>query len=485
MAGSWSGNVYTGDGTAETVTGFATDDTIFGGGGADRLDGAAGSDVVECGNGDDAITIGTGADTARGGSGDDTVAIGLADALADRAQGGIGTDVLAFSPISFILTPGGLRMTGSLAAGGSLFAGTTRIVRFDGFEALSGAATALDDVLFGGSAGDVLNLLSGTDRATLGDGDDRVTLVADVGTDVIDMGLGTDTVSLSYSGSAGLEFDGSAATAKARDSGAVLSRITGAEVWHIESQLDGDDSITGGAFGDTIRGALGNDTLKGGGGDDLIALGLDIGSDSVKGGGGNDLLALSALVGFDMTGSTGTDVTVTSSGLPVLDASGIEQVSVSGSVFDDVILGLGLADTPLGGAGVDTIRGSGGDDRIAGQGGFDDLAGGNGADTFVFDGAYPGQGIFDTIRDFSPNDRIEIDVSAFGAGLMPGDFAPLTFGPAPVAGSLRPVVLWDTDDALVILDVNGSAAGGQFLLAEILSGGVAPAPLLPSQVLLV
>lgn len=74
-----------------------------------------------------------------------------------------------------------------------------------------------------------------------------------------------------------------------------------------------------------------------------------------------------------------------------------------------LLTGGDVADHLQGGRGADTIAGLGGDDRIVGHGGADDLRGGDGADTFVYrdirDSAHKA---FDIIHDLGEGDVIDL-----------------------------------------------------------------------------
>ncbi|WP_052055444.1 peroxidase family protein [Myxosarcina sp. GI1] len=140
-----------------------------------------------------------------------------------------------------------------------------------------------------------------------------------------------------------------------------------------ESELLGDDILSG---------DLGNDLLKGFDGDDTIEGGL--GNDSIEGGAGKDRLF----------GQEGND-------------------TVDGGDGDDTICGYEGDDVIYGRDGRDHIYGGEGNDIIYGGAGGDHLYGGEGADVFVFTPTTDLKNRdIDTIYDFDVNsDRI--DLSAF------------------------------------------------------------------------
>lgn len=151
----------------------------------------------------------------------------------------------------------------------------------------------------------------------------------------------------------------------------------------------GDDVIKGGAGDDTLCGGDAQDRLIGGPGDDRLLGGNDgvqhersgtphPAPDWLDGGPGDDFLD----GGVDPAWDDGwTDLTFQSSSGPVtvdlrtLTATGDgtdrlasgQRWSVSGSPYDDVLVGADSNDDLSGGAGDDTIFGLGGDDTLDGE----------------------------------------------------------------------------------------------------------------------
>jgi Ca2+-binding RTX toxin-like protein len=129
-------------------------------------------------------------------------------------------------------------------------------------------------------------------------------------------------------------------------------------------RIDRDDGVTDEA--DTIFGFGGDDTIFGFGGDDLINGGL--GADTINGGNGIDTarygessegVVVSLAVGVGLGGSAEGDRLIS-----------IENLT--GSSFDDTLIGS---------IGANVLNGSGGDDRLMGGEGPDTLIGGDGRDT--------------------------------------------------------------------------------------------------------
>lgn len=157
----------------------------------------------------------------------------------------------------------------------------------------------------------------------------------------------------------------------------------------------GDDVLDGGSGNDTIEGGAGWDTIDGAGGDDLLRGGdeADVftslaGHDTVHGDSGGDDRDVLIVAGKG-------DLTLTNSafmmgGTEVETFDSIEEVSVTGGDFDDVIDASAFTGGPA------TLYGSGGNDKLisASSGGM--LIGEDGNDTLIY-----GQGgTFDSVMYF-------------------------------------------------------------------------------------
>ncbi len=184
-------------------------------------------------------------------------------------------------------------------------------------------------------------------------------------------------------------------------------------------QVDGADSLLGGAGNDTLIGGGGNDSLFGGADNDSIAgdagndlLDGGIGADRLLGGDGDD-----RLIGGDgddtIGGGIGNDVIADLGGANSIDGgAGDDNVSITGAVTNQTVLGgdgndvitvfnatgsLNLID---GGTGNDSIIGGDAADSVIGSLGNDSIFAGNGNDT-VDGGAGD-----DVLSDFGGNDSI-------------------------------------------------------------------------------
>jgi Ca2+-binding RTX toxin-like protein len=373
-----------GTGYADLIVGASGDNHLRGGAGDDTLDGSGGSDTLDGGDGSDlvvfsgvagALTVDlgragpqvTGAGTqtfvdienAIGGGAGDTI---TGNASANRLDGGGGVDTLQGSAGDDTLLGGdgadflwGGADNDRLEGG----AGQNRLYGDGGDDTLLGGADAdtLDggdgaDVLIGGENGDLFIGGAGADVIEGGGGSDRLvysTATSGVGLDMRDPASGWgdgagDVIS-------GVEEIGGS------DFGDRL-RAALNEIANFSGGL-GDDTLTGGAAGDSgLFGA--RDVLRGGAGSDWVDYAAEGGSRGVS----VDL--------YDEMFSLGT---ATDSFGKYDFLIGIENV-----------LGTGYADLIIGASGDNHLRGGAGDDTLDGSGGSDTLDGGDGSDRIVLAG---------------------------------------------------------------------------------------------------
>ncbi len=149
--------------------------------------------------------------------------------------------------------------------------------------------------------------------------------------------------------------------------------------------IDMFDGVTNGA--DTIWGHGGNDDIFGWGGNDVINGGS--GADDINGGAGSDYssysdsaagVTVSLLTGLGYGGDAEGD-TLTS--IENLTGSWFNDFLV-GNDGNNVLAGLGGDDVLKGGGGADTLYGDSGNDTLKGGGGADTLNGGSGIDTAAY-----------------------------------------------------------------------------------------------------
>ena len=372
----------------ENIIGSAFDDTITGSAAGNVLTGGGGNDFLQARGGDDTLYGGTGNDYLGGGTGNDYL------------DGGDGWDRASFSNGSTGPVTVDLRLQGAAQSTGL---GMDVLI---GIEHVTG--TAFGDTLIGDNGANWL--WGATDQAGVVDtidgqgGDDLISVGA--GDHVLTGGAGVDTMSYdpfaegSVGGTISLALQGAA-----QNTGGGMMTLNGFE------NLSGsgfDDNFTGDGVANVLAGASGNDSLSGGAGDDILygdglvgtsgspsgqittyadvsALGGIDGNDTLEGGLGNDTL--------DGGGGNDTASYVHASGGVTVDlsagaASGADGSdtlanieNVTGSAYNDTLLGNTADNVLTGGTGIDILLGREGNDTLLAGDGDDYLAGGAGNDT--------------------------------------------------------------------------------------------------------
>lgn len=352
---------------AANATGNALNNALHGGTGNNILDGKAGSDFMAGGNGSDTYYVDavgdtvseSNADTATGGS-DTVVSLlsaytlgsnvenlvvlgsGAADGTGNSlnnviyagngdnvVDGGGGTDTLSYYYATQAITAS-LAIAGAQATGGS---GSDTLLNF---ENLNGSK--YDDKLTGNSAAnklvgdagkDILNGGAGADNMVGGDGND-IYYVDNSGDVVSETNAnlssgGTDTV-YSY----------------------LASYTLGSNVENLRIVASGNASATGNTLNNLIYAGAGNNVMNGGNGVDTLSylyasqgvtLNLGIATTQATGGSGSD--------------------------------TALNFENLSGSKYDDVLIGNGAANRLSGDAGKDVLNGGAGADTMLGGDGND------------------------------------------------------------------------------------------------------------------
>ncbi|MEH2043477.1 beta strand repeat-containing protein [Nostoc sp.] len=134
---------------------------------------------------------------------------------------------------------------------------------------------------------------------------------------------------------------------------------------------DGNDTLNGGDGNDTLNSGIGNNTLNGGNGDDSLnfySLSTLV-TQTVDGGTGNDTLSLSyssATTGITSTFNPTTNIGAisTTADTTVFSYKNIEQLNITGTDYDDYLVGSNGNDTLRSGNGNDTIDGGAGEDLL-------------------------------------------------------------------------------------------------------------------------
>jgi len=332
------------------------------------------------------------------------------DGDASRAYiGGLGRD-----GISAIAGAGGSMIIASAISGGVLLSisgsgdasalgiENIRLVGDDGDDSLSiasgfgaGALATLaftlsggagHDTLIGAEDDDTLRGDDGNDQLFAGFGDDRGD--GGLGDDLIKSGPGKDTL-------LGGEGDDTLGASNRAD----LLRGEAGSDFLLGS--NGDDRLYGGADGDTLLGGNGRDTLSGDAGADRLVGGAGVDTASYAGAASAVWVRLWA--GDGLAGDALGDTLL-----------GVENLT--GSVFNDKLIGDDGANRILGGAGADLVMALDGADQLQGGAGDDTLSGGAGNDSFHFFASESGD---DVVADFSAGAASDdvIVLHGFGAAL--------------------------------------------------------------------
>ncbi len=164
--------------------------------------------------------------------------------------------------------------------------------------------------------------------------------------------------------------------------------IGGTDAAETRSGGTGDDLIAGAGGADVLNGLGGNDRLEGGWGDDTLNGGT--GADQLAGGEGDDTLAGSA--GADrLVGGNGSDTAsyaAAGSGVAISLAVGSANgADAAGDTFNSIenVTGSGFNDILVGDVRANVLTGGAGNDRIDGRGGADTMIGGAGNDVYSVD----------------------------------------------------------------------------------------------------
>ncbi|MDK9693205.1 MAG: hypothetical protein OEL19_03010 [Sulfurimonas sp.] len=283
-----------------------------------------------------------------------------------------GVLIQTIAASSLISTPLGLKFTADIAG----------LIQADNTITAKVIATDTDSTALSVSQ----NIATGAGTNTLFGGSGSDMLVSGSGSDYLNGGSGSDTASYELAAS-GVTVNLSLLGMQNTIGGGVDTLV------YMENLLGSSyaDTLTGDALGNIINGGAGNDTINGAAGNDIINGGA--GNDIIDGNAGNDKLIGGA--GVDtLTYETATAAVAVNLGITTAQAtggSGSDTISqfenLTGSGYNDILVGDTLANTIIGGAGNDTINGGGGNDIVNGGAGNDKLIGGAGVDTLTYETA--------------------------------------------------------------------------------------------------
>jgi Ca2+-binding RTX toxin-like protein len=466
-----SGTASGGDALGDTLTsiegvqGSAGADVLRGDAGANRLDGASGDDILEGRGGADTLIggsngpLGDTATYAASGAGVTVFLTGLAgvggDAEGDTLSqienltGSTLADVLVGNESDNFIDGGSGNDVLEGAAGADTLQGGsgTDTASYAGSAAAVNVNLEMATAIGGDALGDVLLSIENLTGSALGD-----TLVGDSGVNVLNGGAGNDL--LSGGGGADVLIGGAGS-----DTAVYALSIGGVNVNLRDNNSSGGDAdgdtynsienITGSAFADVLIGSGADNIIKAGGGNDAVEGGA--GADNLDGGSGTDSLSYAGSL-------DGVNVNLASGVVSGGDADGdliANFENLTGSGFNDVLVG-DSADN--------RIDGGAGNDRLTGGGGADDLSGGAGSADWA------------EYRNSSA-----VNINLFTGALSGGDAAgDVLTGIENLAGSEQGDVLigdagnnmlagWGGNDALDGADGNDNLDGGAG--ADLLIGG--------------
>lgn len=398
----YAGHVI-GGGRADLVVGGALGDSIFGGDGDDTLFGSAGNDSLSGGAGSDVLHGGTGVNTLSGGLGADQFVIvqGSETTITDldAVEMAERIDLRAFAGLVFA----DLQMQ---AEGNG-----TRIALPDGTVLhITGVAPqnlgADDFILAGQDAPRSFTLTLSADNFTGGTGNDLFSFAGNLanldGADSLNGGAGIDTLRVS-----GADRALSAARLAGLTSVEVidLTATTGTNTVEIDQGLV-DRSDTGSILIRHGSAPLSLDTSLIDSLGDVVIEGSGI--VSLRNQPGQKVLISDAAAGNVIGGNDGDLVRGGAGNDRINGAEGDD--TLSGGNGDDNLMGGDGADYLTGGAGLDSLYGGNGDDTMAADSAHDLLDGGAGNDVYVIKAA---AGVT-TIAGFEVNNRLErIDLTDF------------------------------------------------------------------------
>ena len=298
-----------------------------------------------------------------------------------------------------------------------------------------------------GSGSDTLTGNSAANVLTSGSGNDVLRGLG--GGDTFDGGGGIDTLAYDLSSIfAAVDLATGATAGGASGDIFVIDAVTG------RSSIE---NLIGSGFDDVLIGDAGANSLSGRGGDDVIEGGA--GNDRLIGGsngvGGDTVSFFDATVGARVNLAS-IRAQNTGSGRDVI----LQFENAEGSSFNDVLVGT---------AGRNTLYGGDSDDSLLGGNGQDTLVGGLGADHFMFRSAL-GAAHADIVDDFEAGvDLIYFDDAVFTRLGRPGALNVAYFATGSPADS-NDRVIYDSTTGDLYYDVNGSGAGGSYVVAHLDAG---------------
>ncbi len=379
----------------ENLTGSAFADTLTGDSKDNILDGRAGIDTMTGGTGNDTYVVDAAADVVIEGpdAGIDTVESsvsctlpvnvenlvlagfasinGTGNALANSItgnfgnnliDGGTGADAMAggFGNDLYVVDdPGDVVIEASFAGNDTVATHFSYVLGANlenlnlvGTDAVNGTGNALNNILTGNSAANVLAGGLGNDTYVVSDTLDTLVENANEGTDTVQSSatytLGSNLENLTLTGFVPIDGTGNA----------LDNIITGNLGTNHLFGLDGNDTLNGGPGSDTMTGGTGNDLYM-----------VDEASDQIVENPGEGIDAVKSTVSYFL-----------SANIENLTLTGSANIDGTGNELNNVLTG---NDQQFDGAGENVLSGGAGNDSLDGRSGFDTLRGGPGDDTYI------------------------------------------------------------------------------------------------------
>ncbi|MEH2082137.1 MAG: calcium-binding protein [Nostoc sp.] len=445
------------------VNGFDnSNDVINAQGGDDIIDGLSGNDILRGGAGNDTLLGGAGNDTLKGDMGNNSLVGGIGNDYLNIVENSTGS--VEFSTGNNILNGG----TGDDTLNAGASKGNNLLFGGDGNDSLYASDitdntgyrffnSSGDNTLNGGTGEDTLNAQGseGNNLLSGGDGDDFLTTSGSYvyrlysfissGNNTLNGGTGNDKLYADFSSGNNLLSGG--------DGNDILSSTDNANYYY-DMLSSGDNTLNGGAGDDKLYAdniSIGNDFLFGDDGNDSFYLSLispdnapsNLVTQTVDGDKGNDLLRVDytfATGGITSTFNATSNTGSITAGRYRVNYKNIEGLDISGTAYDDKIVGSNDNDTLTGGNGNDT------------------LYGGAGTDTFAFY-SY-NQGV-DSLYDFNvTNELIQVWTYGFGGGeLSIGSLKPSQFTIGTSATTSKERFIYNSATGALFFDQDGSASG--------------------------
>jgi Ca2+-binding RTX toxin-like protein len=371
----------------DQIQGMYGNDTLFGGAGQDVLMGGLGNDELSGGTGEDTLDGGEGYDRALYGESANTSGLNfdfrwiynnltVGSVITVRDEFGQNDQWSSIEAVHVIGSTQNdnlhLSVGNDIASGEE---GNDFIVGWSG-----------NDLLFGNAGNDHFRQGSGNDTVDGGEGWDHVDFWADSG-DLPDLGgygVFVDLAKKIAMDSWG--FSDSLVSIESVNGSQYADELIGDEVRNWLGGGDGDDLLSGMGGDDSMDGHNGNDIMFGGLGNDWFR--GSSGNDEMHGADGWDWIDYWGEIGNSSEwGKRGVFVDLANN--TAIDNWGYvdtfsEIEAVSGSNFDDVILGDEKRNRLDGQKGDDRLEGGLGDDELVGGAGKDTLNGGDGSDWVSF-----------------------------------------------------------------------------------------------------